>query len=522
MIFIRKYQHHFIEMADSFSGFSIKGADAERFLNGQLTNDVKTIGENRFQLQARLDRGGRLLTFLYLLKSENEFKALVPTELAEEFRADLDKYIIMDDVEIAPIENNFKAIITPVLDLSNTIDPDSIKSQYLGEMGFLPVIISECRMPRSWEKMSPEEFQFLMLVRGEPVLNITAPQGSLVTDTVVNLNGVSLQKGCFLGQETVAKIETRRGGAHFPMIINVNKELNLSFGQEVLVGDKKAGKVLKSFTFENQSYVLISLLRNFRVEGRSFDFVANGHSFSGVVRKLPLGNEFNAQAYLEEKYEEAVHLFQNDKTEQAMRVFNHIIEVDPKHENALESLGVILGRLERFEEGISLMDQVLEANPDSVMAHTNKSLFLMRLGKIEEAEEEKAQATVKSFNMFGKRAQEDKVKEEAEKQKKAQVQRRMEMFKEVLEMDPDDELANYGLADVFYAQGEAIKSLPLLEKVLKNNPKYSVAYLLLGKVYENLSKINEAKDIYNKGIEVASAQGDMMPANEMQARLSNL
>jgi tetratricopeptide (TPR) repeat protein len=46
----------------------------------------------------------------------------------------------------------------------------------------------------------------------------------------------------------------------------------------------------------------------------------------------------------------------------------------------------MLGRIERFEEAITWMDKLLSVNPQSVMAHTNKSLFLMKLGKIEEAE----------------------------------------------------------------------------------------------------------------------------------------
>jgi len=44
----------------------------------------------------------------------------------------------------------------------------------------------------------------------------------------------------------------------------------------------------------------------------------------------------------------------------------------------------------------------------------------------------------------------------------------------------------------------------------------------LGKSYEAIGDIENARQIYEKGIEAASKQGDMMPANEMQSRSNQL
>lgn len=522
MQYLDKLKNHFYEMADSFSGLRISGKDAERFLNGQLSNDVTKLNRNEFQLQARLDRSGRLKAFFYLLKDGDSFLALVPHKLSTFLKEDLEKFIIMDDVEIETNILSLKLIFSPVENLDSILDPDGIKKSFRGSIGFLPCFLCEVTIPRSWKTLEKETLEELLLLRGEPVENLTAPIDTLVTDTVVNLTGVSLSKGCFLGQETVSKIETRRGGAKFPMLLHVLREVEVSPGMDLFVGEEKAGRVLKSLNQEDSKFILATINRKFRVEKRIFKFCAGDVSFDGTVQSLPLGGEFNLDDFLDQKFMEAVHLFQNEKVEEAMKLFNEIIDINPKHEDALESLGVILGRLERFEEGMALMDKVLEANPDSVMAHTNKSLFLMRLGKIEEAEEEKAQATVKSFSQFGKEAQAKKEKEEAEKQKLAEIERKMSMFSQVLEIDPEDELANYGLADVYFVKDTPEKSIPLLEKVLKINPKYSVAYLLMGKCFIKLKQNEKAKSIFEEGIKIASAQGDMMPANEMQAKLSSL
>ena len=57
---------------------------------------------------------------------------------------------------------------------------------------------------------------------------------------------------------------------------------------------------------------------------------------------------------------------------------------------------------------------------------------------------------------------------------------------------------------------------------MSEDDKYSMAYLLLGKNLELLNNATEAREVYKKGIQVASAKGELMPANEMQARLMKL
>ena len=96
------------------------------------------------------------------------------------------------------------------------------------------------------------------------------------------------------------------------------------------------------------------------------------------------------------------------------------------------------------------------------------------------------------------------------------------MFLRVLEIDPEDTVANQGLGDVYYQDGLFEKALYHLEMALSKDEKLSVSYLLAGKCFEALGKRNEARKIYEHGIAIASKQGDMMPANEMQSRLNSL
>ena len=69
---------------------------------------------------------------------------------------------------------------------------------------------------------------------------------------------------------------------------------------------------------------------------------------------------------------------------------------------------------------------------------------------------------------------------------------------------------------------EVLLAIRNLEKVIAIDPKYSTAYLLLGKALEAEGNLKHAESIYQTGIVVASKKGDMMPANEMQSRLNQI
>jgi tetratricopeptide (TPR) repeat protein len=181
----------------------------------------------------------------------------------------------------------------------------------------------------------------------------------------------------------------------------------------------------------------------------------------------------------------------------------------------------MLGRQNRYEEALEWMKQLSEINPRSVLAHTNMSLFLMKLGRIEEAEEHKSLATVKSFQSFGDEAKQKEAEAEKKKKQEQEWSERESMFNQVLDIDPEDTLANYGLGSIAVERQNWQKAREHLERVLKADPKYSVAYLALGRALKGLGLKDEARAVWTEGIKVAAAKGDLMPANQMQQELNS-
>lgn len=286
-------QNKSFDLSETYSVISITGPDSLRFLNGQLTNDLSVLKDGAFQLQARLDRGGKLLFFFYLMKeSENSYYAVIPHELRDGLIEDLEKYIIMDDVVLNKLDEK------PVVVFSAYKDPKEmlgLERSFKGSMAQFQAFLTFSDLSKeslSVKRISPADFERVMVLQGEPLLGRNAEVGGLVTDSIVNLNGVSLDKGCFLGQETVAKIETRRGGAYFPVILKgeINGLDDLEVGATFKINNKRAGKILwqgQDF-ITDEKIIVASLLRDFRVDGRQFDFAFENKVLPLTVSYVPI------------------------------------------------------------------------------------------------------------------------------------------------------------------------------------------------------------------------------------------
>lgn len=494
-----------------FQTYRLTGSDVFSFLQKQSTYNFNELGPNHFHLLSMLDTQGRVEFYAWALNAGKEVLLLVPVWLKESALVRLEKFLISEDVTIDNLaEQTWQFIVGPE---AREASDNSFKGILFEE----PAILTQQTLNQI-PVISDNEIHLWRSLTGWPDFSGNEFKSEIINNLRLYDLCVSSNKGCYPGQETVSKIATRRGAAYSPILLESKKSLPVG---QIIYLEKKIGEVTACFEWQGAFYSPASLLRDFRVSGMQLEFEINGRKYQGTVRYYPLiPGGTHAKAL--ELYYLATEDFQKDLLNEAEEKFRLAISLDPKLADAYESLGVMLGRQERFQEAIEIMHQLSAVDPGSVLAHTNKSLFLMRLGKIEEAEQEKAQATLKSFQKFGEEA---RLKEQQQKEKQAQEEewrRREEMFRQVLEIDEEDTLANYGIGSIAVERKEWPRAITHLEKVLSADPNYSVAYLALGKAYKGAGLSERAKTVWETGVAIAAKKGDLMPANQMQSELQNL
>ena len=98
----------------------------------------------------------------------------------------------------------------------------------------------------------------------------------------------------------------------------------------------------------------------------------------------------------------------------------------------------------------------------------------------------------------------------------------MEVLKSMLAQNPRDSFARYGLAMEYANQGELVQAVTEYQVLLEHNPDYAAAYFHGGQALEKLGRIDDAREMYRKGIETTSRTGDQHTKSELQAALEML
>jgi len=537
-------------MLDDYELFALSGEDIFSFLQTQTTNDVFLLENGQGQDSAIVDRKGKLIASFSLHKeSDKSAWVLVESCQAERLKAHLETYIFREDVSILPSAHRLEALQGPksMLVLSEVF-PDAsipeksngvfvqfdnvvfINKSLTGEEGFL------LGAPKSDDRdgllkeesascIGEEAREILRVEAGLPLYGKDMDGKNVLPETGLEHSSVNYNKGCYIGQEVIARIKTY-GAPNFSLMgLEFLDSVCPPEEAEVLLDGKKIG-LIKSVVYSPAlgNYIGLAYLhKDWRSPDATLDVAVNGDEVKVKTCLLPFYQLQTRSDRSIKLLEEALEIYKTEEDlERPIEILREAIALDPKHAAAYEALGVFLSRQNKLDEAIALMKRLVEIDPEEIMAHTNLSVYYMQQGRIEDAEKEKGEATALQFEKAMAEKMSERAKAKDAEKEKAERERKISMFKEVLEIDPVDEVANFGLGSVFYETKEYDLALPPLEIVIRENKDYSAAYLLLAKTLEQLNRLPDAEKTYRDGIAVASKKGDLMPLKEMQTRLHGL
>ena len=111
------------------------------------------------------------------------------------------------------------------------------------------------------------------------------------------------------------------------------------------------------------------------------------------------------------------------------------------------------------------MKRLVEIDPTEIMAHSNLSIYYMKQGRIEDAELEKGEATAIEFERLVTQNLDKKKKEKRDEAEKKERERMVGMFEQVLEIDPVDQVANFGLGSIYLETEQYEKPCRLLKQL---------------------------------------------------------
>ncbi len=539
---------------------SAEGSDLFSYLQTQTTNDVNELKPGQGQNNAIVDRKARVIsTFSLHRTGEESAVILVETQQKENLLNHLNSFLFREDVTLTSSSHFVLALQGPksheiikIFTRSNDSIPEkpndickftfeglpalAIAKSLTGEEGCVLVFQTESENTITKKLLEFEQQNILIQVdphaqevfrieSGIPSYGKDINDKNILPETGLEHSSVSYNKGCYIGQEVIARIKTY-GAPNFALMgLIIEGDTLPLHDNEIKLNSKKLGVIKSSiFSYSLQKNISLAYIqKDHRSPDIDLDVTIDNKPYKIKTCLLPFYQPQTRKDRSKVLQDKALKLYQNqDDLNQPVTLLREAIELDPKNATAYEALGVFLSKQNKLDEAIALMKRLVEINPEEIMAHSNLSVYYMQQGRIEDAEREKGEATALQFEKaiaenMAKKTTEDKVKQDL-----AEREQKISMFKQVLEIDPVDQVANFGLGSVYHDLKRYEEALPPLQTVVKEYKDYSAAYVLLGKTMEKLSRQDEAIQTYREGIAVASKKGDLMPLKEMQQKLNQL
>ncbi|MES2673361.1 MAG: folate-binding protein [Pseudomonadota bacterium] len=211
---------------------SVKGPDAAKFLQGQITCDVHELKNSITQIGAQCNVKGRMLLCFRAMQIDNEQIILrMHRNLVATAMSSFGKYIVFSKAKLADINDDYRCvgiagdkasqILSNILNINLTIDDGW---QLAGKSIVIRLNENryECWLAASeaeliWQKLAPdceiaEQSLWTLLDIQAGLGDITPYTVEVFTPQAINLqlvNGINFRKGCYTGQEIVARLHYR-------------------------------------------------------------------------------------------------------------------------------------------------------------------------------------------------------------------------------------------------------------------------------------------------------------------------
>jgi folate-binding protein YgfZ len=256
----------------------VSGSEAVMFLNGLITNDMKTLAVNSWMPAVFPNVQGRLLAAVRIIHREDGF--LIDTEnatletvakllerftLAGDFRVtDVTKETSMFSVQggkaaeimgnaLSETAANVERQKMSTAQLENDSNVSIIRATHTAEDGF-DLFVNVSNAQKLWDLLTKagalpvgaDASETLRIEAGIPRYGVDMDETNVVTETNLD-EAVSFTKGCYIGQEIIARIKYRGHVAKRLTGLVFETEIELAGGAKIFSSDgKEIGRVTSS------------------------------------------------------------------------------------------------------------------------------------------------------------------------------------------------------------------------------------------------------------------------------------
>jgi glycine cleavage system T protein len=261
----------------------VSGSEAIQFLNGLITNDMKTLAEGSWMPAAFPNVQGRLIASVRVvrLKDGGTGKNACPTFLLDTEAAThqsvlktIERFTLAGDFRVTDITNNTAELSLQGSDSANVLrsvvgeevtglapngamtiqwdesDMTLVRASHTSEDGF-DLVLNSKHAASLWRALEDagarpvghHALEVLRIEAGVPRYGIDMDESNVVTESNLD-DAVSFTKGCYVGQEIIARIKYRGHVAKKLVGMITNQGVKLQAGASIKsTDDKDIGRI---------------------------------------------------------------------------------------------------------------------------------------------------------------------------------------------------------------------------------------------------------------------------------------
>ncbi|GGP48627.1 tRNA-modifying protein YgfZ [Shewanella saliphila] len=259
----------------------VTGEQGRSFIHGQVTTDITSLTADQWKWGAHCDPKGKMLASFRTFAIADSLFMLMPTSTLELDLPQLKKYAVFSKAELSDVSSQYQ-----IIGVAGN-EAQAFITQQFGDVSAALTLVDGGAVLRDGERfiviitndkaaalisasqqtlVDAKAWQALEIKAGYP--NIDASHSGQYVAQMCNLqaiDGISFNKGCYMGQETIARMKYRGGNKRALYILSgttsttINTETQLEIALED--GFRRGGNIIECVQ-QGENVLLTAVLAN--------------------------------------------------------------------------------------------------------------------------------------------------------------------------------------------------------------------------------------------------------------------
>jgi folate-binding protein YgfZ len=242
----------------------VSGPDATSFLQSLVSQDLEAIGEGRAAASLLLTPKGKLDVWFRAAHVADEWWLDTEPEYGPRLAESLTRYRIRVKAEIddRTTASGLLSLVGVVADDSDGVIAIPTRWGELAGVDLLgPLDAVRAELPEV-ERRTADSFEAFRIEHGVPRLGVDIDDTTIPQEAFLEQDAVSFTKGCFIGQELVARIDTRGHVNRHLRRVRVESATAPPRGATIVAGAKEVGTVTSAAAVPGEDHcVALAMIR---------------------------------------------------------------------------------------------------------------------------------------------------------------------------------------------------------------------------------------------------------------------